>query len=133
VELFVRTFYALQKPKWPMIGAIGTLLAYLAFAAISLATKSEATLAAANTGAYTLQAIFLFVLLIKQLPQSPNIAPALLKGLAAALLGGAVTFGLMRFVPMISGSMIGAMLAFVVGMGIALIVVRREVAVLARL
>ncbi|MGB4594356.1 MAG: lipid II flippase MurJ [Anaerolineaceae bacterium] len=133
VELFVRTFYALQKPKWPMIGAIGTLVAYLAFAAISLATKNETTLALANTVAYSLQAIFLFVMLVKTLPQGPNLKPAFLKAILAALLGGGATFALMRFVPVISGSMFGAIMAFMVGIAIAAVVVRRDVAVLGRL
>lgn len=133
VELFVRSFYALQKPKWPMIGAIGTLVVYLAFAAISLSTKNEVTLAAANTAAYTLQAIFLLAMLGKLLQNALHLMPTLLKSIGAAVLGGGVTFALLRFVPVIANSMIGAIFAFLIGILLAGVIVRREVATLGQL
>jgi len=133
VELFVRTFYALQKPKWPMVGAIGTLAVYLAFAAVSLLTGQEATLAAANTLAYSLQAIFLFIMLARVLLQAPNLKNALLKALLAALAGGGATFVLMRFVPLVGGTMFGAIMAFMIGIGLAWLFVRQEVAKLGSL
>lgn len=49
VELFVRSFYAQQSPKYPLIGAFGTLIVYLALGIGLMPIYKANGIAAANT------------------------------------------------------------------------------------
>ena len=68
VELFVRSFYAVQKPRYPLTGAVLTLVIYIILG-ISLSPALQARgIALANTLAYTIQAVFLLIMLNGKLP-----------------------------------------------------------------
>jgi len=67
VELFVRSFYAMQKPRFPLLGSFLTLVVFLGLGSLLMPTIGAAGIATANTVAYALQAVLLFVLLNRTL------------------------------------------------------------------
>lgn len=128
VEVFVRTFYALQKPKYPFIGAAGVFVLFVGFAAIFWRPLQAMGIVLADGLAYAIQAAFLFVLLNRTLKKKLLLLPAFLRGLDGAAVGGAAAILAMRFLPSIGGGLVSAMLAFCLGIGIAAFVVRKEIA-----
>ena len=126
VEVFVRTFYALQNPKYPLIGAAGVFVLFVGFAAIFWQPLQAAGIALADGLAFAIQAAFLYVVLNKTLRERILLLPAFLRGVAGALAGGGVAFLAMRFLPSIGGGLVTALLAFVLGIGVAALLVLKD-------
>lgn len=126
VELFVRSFYAVQKPRYPLTGAVLTLVIYIILG-ISLSPALQARgIALANTLAYTIQAVFLLIMLNGKLPSKLKLLPSFLRSNLAALIGGAIAFVALNYLPRFAHTLIGAMLAAVIGLALAAVVVRKE-------
>ncbi len=71
VELFVRSFYAVQKPRYPLTGAVLTLVIYIILGiSLSPPALQARGIALANTLAYTIQAVFLLIMLNGKLPSN---------------------------------------------------------------
>lgn len=133
VELFVRSFYALQKPRVPLLGSAFTLVVFI-LSGIVLSPLLEAVgIASANTIAYTLQAILLLVLLSKAMPAPFRLGGSFLKSLLAAAIGGAAAYALVNYAPVLAGTLIGAVAAFGVGILLAGLVLRRDLREIAEL
>lgn len=133
VELFVRAFYAMQKPKYPFLGSVLTLLVYASTAILLSRSLGAKGIALANTIAYSLQAILLLVLLNKTLPKRLLLWESLVRAIIAAMSGGAAAYLIATKIPSIAGSFIGAALAGLVGLIFAALVVRPELATLKEL
>lgn len=126
VELFVRSFYSVQQPRYPLTGAVLTLVLFIIFGiALSPALQARG-IALANTLAYTIQAIFLLIMLNSKLPAKLDLLASFLRALAAALLGGAIAFVVLNYMPRFAQTLIGAVLAAVIGLAIAAVVIRKE-------
>ncbi|MGI6250499.1 MAG: murein biosynthesis integral membrane protein MurJ [Anaerolineaceae bacterium] len=130
VELFVRSFYAQQSPKYPLIGAFGTLIVYLALGIGLMPIYKANGIAAANTIAYALQAIFLHIMLNRKLEKPVILTQSFIRATLGALIGGGAAYLLLNFMPGIKGGMIAAILAFIAGILIAAILIRKELRVL---
>jgi len=122
VELFVRSFYAVQKPLLPTLGAGLTMIVFLLLGVVLYKPLQAVGIAASNTVAYALQAGLLFFFLRKEFTNAIDLWPTMLRGMAAALLGGGIAFGILYF----RSGFIVAILAFLVGMAAAALVVRRD-------
>jgi putative peptidoglycan lipid II flippase len=122
VELFVRSFYSVQKPFYPTLGAGLTMIIFLTLGMVLYQPFQVAGIAAANTIAYALQAGFLFIFLRKEFQQPIVFWPTLVRGLAGAVLGGAIAFGILYFR---SGFMF-ALLAFLIGIAAASLIIRTD-------
>ncbi len=133
VELFVRSFYAMQKPKYPLILSAGTLLVYLGVGWLLSARFEAAGIAAANTLAYTLQALVLFILLNKVLSDKLELLSTFARAALAALLGGAAAWLVMRFAPIPGGALVSAFAAGLLGLLPAALVLRKELRALTSL
>ncbi|MEA4812140.1 MAG: murein biosynthesis integral membrane protein MurJ [Anaerolineaceae bacterium] len=129
VELFVRSFYALQKPYLPTIGAGLTMLIFLALGVALLKPMQAAGIAAANTIAYAMQAVFLFVFLRKQFAEPITLWQALLRGALGGIVGAGIAFGVLYF----RSSFLFAILAFLAGILAAGLLVRKDLKELASL
>jgi putative peptidoglycan lipid II flippase len=137
VELFARTFYAQQKPFVPMLGA-GLTLAIFVGAGFGLRAllpswgiASEAGIVVANVIAYSAQAVLLFVLLNHRLVNvlgTEKLQTCLVFGKAviAALIGGGLAFAIINYLPRFQHTLIGAMIAGLLGLVIAAVVIRKE-------
>ncbi|MFZ3150348.1 MAG: murein biosynthesis integral membrane protein MurJ [Anaerolineaceae bacterium] len=126
VELFVRSFYSMQKPKFPLVGSVVTLILYLILGITLLPSFKVSGIAAANTIAYSVQAILLLFMLNKQFPAKQVLAPSALRGLLAAVLGGAAAYLVMQYTPGYSSTLISAILGAIVGILLAGIVIRKD-------
>lgn len=126
VELFVRSFYSMQKPKFPLVGSIITLILYLVLGITLLPSFQVSGIAAANTIAYSVQAILLLFMLNKQLTAKQVLAPSALRGLLAAVLGGAAAYLVMQYTPGYSSTLISAIFGAIVGILLAGIVIRKD-------
>ena len=133
VELFVRSFYAMQKPKYPLIFSASTLLVYLGAGWLLSSRYDAAGIAAANTLAYSLQALVLFILLSKVLAEKLELLPAFVKAILAAALGGAAAWLVMRFAPIPGGRIVSALAAALLALLPAGVVLRKELRALTSL
>jgi len=120
VELFVRSFYSVQKPFFPTFGAGLTMLLFLGLGVVLYQPFQAVGIAAANTIAYAIQAGFLFIFLRTEFLKPIVIWPTLLRGLAGAVLGGAVAMGILYF----RSGFLFALLAFLIGIAAAALLVR---------
>lgn len=138
VELFARSFYAQQKPFIPMLGAGVTLAIFVGagFGLMALLPKwgiaSEAGIVAANLLAYSVQAVLLFVLLNRRLvfqldTGALHTGTVFGKAILAAVLGGGLAFATFNYLPRFAHSLIGAVIAGLLGLAIAVLVIRKEI------
>jgi len=133
VELFVRSFYAMQKPKYPLMGAVATLIVFILLGLVLSPALQAKGIAAANTLAYSLQAVLLLVLLNPYLASKLKLSKSLVLGLLGALLGGGVAFAVLNFAPRIAGTLIGAVAGAGLGLVVAAVVIRQDLATLKQL
>jgi putative peptidoglycan lipid II flippase len=133
VELFVRSFYALQKPKYPLMGAVATLIVFILLSLVLSPALQAKGIAAANTLSYSLQAVFLLFLLNPLMASKLKFSRSLLMGLFGALLGGGVAFAVLNFAPRIAGTLIGAVAGAGLGLAVAAVVIRQDLATLRQL
>jgi putative peptidoglycan lipid II flippase len=133
VELFVRSFYALQKPWVPLMGSAFSLVVFILLGIVLLPVLEAVGIVSANTVAYTLQAILLLVMLNKVLPGRLNLGSSTIKSLLAAAIGGAAAYAVVNWAPGLAGSLIGAVAAFGVGILLAALVLRKDLYQIAEL
>ena len=133
VELFVRSFYALQKPKFPLIGAVATLIVFILLGLVLSPALQAQGIAAANTLAYSLQAVLLLVVLNPHLASKLNLSKSFLRGILGALVGGGVAFAVLTWAPQVSGTLIGAVLGVGLGLLVAAFFIRRDLVALRQL
>lgn len=133
VELFVRSFYALQKPKFPLIGAVATLIVFIVLGLVLSPALQAQGIAAANTLAYSLQAVLLLVVLNPHLASKLNLSKSFLRGILGALVGGGVAFAVLTWAPRVSGTLIGAVLGVGLGLLVAAFFIRRDLVALRQL
>lgn len=137
VELFARSFYAQQKPLVPMLGA-GLTLAIFVGAGFGLRAllpgwgiAAEVGIVVANVIAYSVQATLLFILLNRRLVNdlgTEKLQTWLVfgKAMIAALIGGGLAFAAINYLPRFQHTLIGAMIAGLLGIAIAAIVIHKE-------
>ncbi|MEL7627079.1 MAG: murein biosynthesis integral membrane protein MurJ [Anaerolineaceae bacterium] len=126
VELFVRSYYAMQKPKYPLMGAVATLVLFIIFSIVLSPLLQARGIAAANTLSYSLQAVLLASLLNPQLVSKLKLSKSLLRGVVGALVGGGVAYLVLTFTPRISGGLIGAVAGVVLGLVVAAFVIKPD-------
>ena len=133
VELFVRSFYAMQKPKFPLLGAVSTLIIYIILNLVLAPLFQAKGVAAANTLAYTLQAVMLGFMLTPHLVSKMKLTNSLLRALLAAGIGGFVAFAILTWMPRFAGSLIGAVLGALLGVAVAALIIRPDLKKLGQL
>lgn len=119
VELFVRSFYAMQKPRYPLIGAVLTLILFIVFGIVFSPAFQAKGIALANTLAYSIQAVILLILLNKNLTAKLRLLPAFIRALISAIVGGALAFVVLSYLPRFANTLIGAIIAGVIGLILA--------------
>ena len=133
VELFVRSFYSLQKPLVPLMGSAFTLVVFILLGIVLSPALKAVGIASANTIAYTLQAILLTLLLSKIMPSPFKLGGSLLKSLLAAAVGGGVAYAVINWAPRLAGTLIGSFVAFGIGVVLAALVLRKDLREIAEL
>ena len=126
VELFVRSFYSLQKPRFPLLGSALTLIVFIVLGIVLSPSLEAIGIASANTIAYALQAVLLLVLLGKAMPTPFKLGGSFLKSLLAAAIGGAAAYAVIHWAPVVADTLIGAVAAFGVGIILAALILRKD-------
>jgi putative peptidoglycan lipid II flippase len=94
LEVAIRSFYARQDARTPLITAGINFVVFTVLSIVLSQFWGVAGISTADSLAFTSQAVLLFVLLNRQLVQRIIPGPALVRGLIAALVGGALVMAL---------------------------------------
>jgi putative peptidoglycan lipid II flippase len=133
VEVGVRSFYADQNAKVPMMTSGMGLLVYIGLAIALMGPLQASGIALANSLSYSLQALILILALNKKLPMRLQLGSSFLRGALGAAVGGGITLLVTRLLP----SSIPALLLSVGGMAFgavaAALPIWREIKTLAHL
>ncbi len=131
LEVAVRSFYANQNTRTPFIAALIQVTSFIALAWLlsSLIGLAGIPLAAAVT--FTTQAVILLALLSRRFPGLLKVGGTFVRGLLAALVGGALTWLGIRYLPL--STLFATLIAIMVGMAGALPFILKEVRLLLRL
>jgi len=100
LEVAVRSFYAHQNARIPLLGSVVQIGLYLILATSLSTLWGVVGLALADTLAFTIQALFLLILLQRRFPGVLDMGSTLVRGLLGSLLGGLLAFGLLHFAPL---------------------------------
>ncbi|MCJ7695241.1 MAG: murein biosynthesis integral membrane protein MurJ [Anaerolineaceae bacterium] len=133
VELGVRSFYARQNARIPMLGSVMTFVIYIVLALILMNPMGAPGIALANSIAYSLQAIFLIILLGKNLGSKFRVHSTLTRSVISALIGGFGVWFILNFFPLSIPPVIRSTLGMAIGVVLAVIPIRRELRILRQL
>lgn len=130
LEVGVRSWYATQNARIPLLGSALMVASYVPLALLLSRTVGHTGLALADTIAFSSQALLLLILLNRRHPGILRVGDTLLRGLAAAALGGTLTYAAL-LLPL--PSLVGEALALALGGLASLPLIWPEVKTLARL
>jgi putative peptidoglycan lipid II flippase len=132
-EVLARSFYA-RKQAWPpFFGVVIRSIIYLSVSitAVVFFRPSGAPAIALAEFAVTFEAIVLYAWLNQRLPERMKVSPGIYKGIVAAILGSAVTYGLAVTIP--GSAILGALIGMCAGGLVALPFIWREIRLLINL
>lgn len=95
LELMARSFYAQQKALMPFLAALANTVFFILLAGVMM-QFGPAGIALANSVAFTSEALLLWFLLNRRLPQPVQAGGAFLRGFAGLLTAGVVVFAVSR-------------------------------------
>jgi peptidoglycan biosynthesis protein MviN/MurJ (putative lipid II flippase) len=132
-ETLARTFYARKEPFMPLYGVLTRMVIYILIGLLGVTVFRQlgAPMIAAAELSLTAEAIFLMIFLNRRLDRPVRVFPAIGKGLLAALLSGALAYGLAVFLP--GPGYITALAGMAAGGALAVILVWSEARLLFRL
>jgi peptidoglycan biosynthesis protein MviN/MurJ (putative lipid II flippase) len=132
-EIAARSFYARREPIFPLYTVILRLAVFLTIGIIGIAFFKPigAPIIAFAEIALLVESVLLFSWLSKRIHEPLHVWSAVLKGLAAALLGGVVTYSLAVIVP--GSAVLTALLGMLIGGLITLPILWSEIKLLLKL
>ncbi|MEO8357666.1 MAG: lipid II flippase MurJ [Chloroflexota bacterium] len=132
-EIAARSFYARREPMFPLYAVILRLAMFIAIgiAGITLFRDIGAPIIAFAEIALLIESIILFGWLSKRTQSPLRVWSAVLKGLAAALIGGVTAYGLAVLAP--GSAVLTALLGMTVGGLVALPIIWSEIKLLLKL
>jgi putative peptidoglycan lipid II flippase len=132
-ETLARTFYARKEPFMPLFGVLARLLVYVlvGISGVTLFRAFGAPVIAAAELSLSVEAFFLLFLLNRRMEPRVSVLPAIGKGLLAALICGAVSYGLAVYLP--GPGYLTALVGMAVGGLLALKIVWSEARLIFRL
>jgi len=132
-EIMARAFYARKEPLVPLWSVMLRLAIYLTIGILGVTVLRSigAPVIAFAEFSLTIEGLFMLFLLNRRLPQAVKPEVAFWRGLAGALVGGLVGYGLAVFLPL--PGYLAALGGMVVGGGLALSIVWSEFRLLFRL
>ncbi len=132
-ETMARAFYARKEPLVPLWGVLVRMSVYIIVGALGVTVFRSvgAPVIAAAELSLTVEAIFLLTLLNRRIKHPLQVLPAAGKGLLAALLSGAVAYGLALWLP--GPGYITALAGMAIGAAVAIAIVWSEARLLFRL
>lgn len=122
-EIASRSFYARKEPMFPLYAVVLRIIMFLGISFIGLTFFKGigAPIIALAEIALLVEAIILFSWLSKRTHEPIHVGASIVKGLAAAVIGGVVTYAVALYLP--GGAIVTALIGMVVGGLIALAIV----------
>jgi putative peptidoglycan lipid II flippase len=133
VELGVRSFYAKQNPKVPMMVSGLGLVLYIGLAIPLMGALDSGGIALANSISYSIQGLILIVLLNRSLPEKFYLYGSLLRGAGAAAAAGLCIWLIFSVLPIPLSSLFLSIAAIAAGGLIGAIPILREIRLLINL
>lgn len=96
MEVLARSFYARQEALTPLLTAGINLVVYVCLGSLLYQPLGAAGISLTDSTAFTLQAVILLVLLSKRLKTRFVLSPSLLRALLASVVGGGLAFFIMQ-------------------------------------
>jgi putative peptidoglycan lipid II flippase len=131
LEVAVRSFYANQNTRTPLVAAFLQATAFVLLAMILTPWLGLAGIPLAAALTFTTQAVMLLLLLNRRFPGLLNVGSTALRGLIAATLSGAAALGILAVLPV--SPLVGGLAAILGGGLAALPVIQPELRMLFRL
>jgi putative peptidoglycan lipid II flippase len=131
LETAVRSFYANQNTRIPLVAAFTQVIAFIILAGLFSRWIGLPGIPLAAAIAYTTQAIVLLILLNNKFPGLLDMRGTLPRSILAAILGGSAAFIGMRFLPI--SPLLAAMVGLSAGFLLALPIIWKEIRLLLRL
>jgi putative peptidoglycan lipid II flippase len=100
LEVAVRSFYAQQNARIPLIAASLQAVAFIALAVLLALTIGHVGIALADTFTFTGEALLLLFLLNRRFPGVLEVGNTLLRSCLAAAAGALIVYLLMRILPL---------------------------------
>jgi len=100
LEVGVRSFYARQNARTPLVAAFLQAIAYILLALWLSRTVGHTGLALADTFSFTGQALLLLFLLNRVYPGVLQVSNTLVRAVLGAIVGGGLAFLILRFLPL---------------------------------
>ena len=133
MEVASRSHYAAQDARTPMRTGALNLTVYLVLGLTLSNFLGAPGLSLAEAGAFTSQAVLLYIFLNRKLPQNLQVGSSLVRGGLAAVLGAGVALGVLWLAAPLLGQTIASVVAMLAGAALALVIVWREVRLLLHL
>jgi putative peptidoglycan lipid II flippase len=113
LEIGARAFYARQNPRIPLLAALISTASFFLLSILLFQPLGASGIGLSNSIAFTIEAIFLLLLLSRRFPNTLKHRGPLVRIAIGSLLGGLLTYGCLQFLPL--GLILGAIIAFVIG------------------
>jgi putative peptidoglycan lipid II flippase len=113
LEIGARAFYARHDPRIPLLAAFISTATFFLLSLLLFKPLGASGIGLSNSIAFTIEAIFLLLLLSRRFPSILKQRGPLTRITIGSLLGGLLTFLILQFLPM--GLILNAIVAFSVG------------------
>jgi putative peptidoglycan lipid II flippase len=100
LEVAVRSFYAMQKPRWPVIAAGLQAMSFILLGWLLSDWLGAAGIALADTITFSIQALGLLIALNLFFPGSLDVRPSLLRTGLSGIVGGSAAYLLLTYLPL---------------------------------
>jgi putative peptidoglycan lipid II flippase len=113
LEVGARAFYARHNPRIPLLAAAISTITFFATSLLLFQPLAASGIGLSNSIAFTIEAIFLLILLSRQFPTILKHREALLRISLGSILGGVLTFACLQLMP--GGIFFVTLIAFSIG------------------
>jgi putative peptidoglycan lipid II flippase len=113
LEVGARAFYARHNPRTPLIAAAISTVSFFLLSILLFQPLGASGIGLSNSIAFSIEALFLLVLLAKQFPQVLKQKEPLIRIALGSLLGGLIAFGGISVLP--GGSLVVGIISLIAG------------------
>jgi putative peptidoglycan lipid II flippase len=113
LEIGARAFYARQNPRIPLLAALISTASFFLLSIALFQPLGASGIGLSNSIAFSIEAIFLLLVLSRKFPAIIKQRRPLLRITAGSVLGGLITYACLQFLPF--GLFLGAIVSFTFG------------------
>lgn len=133
VEIGVRSFYAKQNARIPLIGSLLTFVLFVIFSLIFVPILDAPGIALANSIAYSIQALVLLIILSKSMKEKLILKESIIRAVISLLCSGLLSWLIMNYLPFGNSGILTAFLSLLIGSLPMLFILKKELLQLLKL